>query len=193
MNQSKQGKLVVITGPSGVGKSTITNEVIRRTAAEFSVSATTRSPRAGEVDGRQYWFVDRPEFERMIAQGELLEWADVFGQFYGTPVKPVREALAAGRTMVLEIDVQGGLQVHRQMPTAEFILILPPSDEELARRLKGRGSEDARSLERRLGKARQEIAVAKGSGAYKHQVINDDLETAIRRVVEIVNEELPKQ
>ncbi len=180
---------MVITGPSGVGKGTIRQEVIRRTGASYSVSATTRLPRAGEVDGRDYYFVDRQTFQRMIDDDELLEWADVFGRLYGTPEKPVKQAIEQGRTVILEIDVQGGLQVRRKMPEATFILVLPPSDEELARRLRGRGSEGEAEADRRLAAARKEIEAAERSGAYKHKVVNDDLEQAVRQVVDIVNEE----
>lgn len=184
-----KGKLVVITGPSGVGKSTITREVLRRTGAEFSISATTRPPRQGEADGRDYRFVDRPAFERMIERGEMLEWAEVFGNLYGTPERPVREALDAGGTVVLEIDVQGGLQVHEKAPEAEFVLIAPPDDQELARRLRRRGSEDDEAAARRLAKASEELRTAERSGVYNHRVVNDDLEEAIRRVVRIVRQE----
>jgi len=184
-----EGKLVVITGPSGVGKSTIVREAIRRTGAEYSVSATTRRPRQGEVDGRHYRFVDRAAFERMIDRGELLEWAEVFGELYGTPAGPVRQAVEAGKTVILEIDVQGGLQVRRAAPDATGVLILPPDEEELARRLAGRGSESEEALARRLAKSKEEIRAAEASGAYNHRVVNDDLDAAIDRVVRIVTQE----
>ncbi|RPI63905.1 MAG: guanylate kinase [Planctomycetaceae bacterium] len=189
----KTGKLIVISGPSGVGKSTVVKEVLARTGAEFSVSATTRQPRAGEADGRDYRFVDRGRFEKMIADGDLLEWAEVFGNFYGTPAKPVLDAVAAGKKIILDIDVQGGLQVAAKMPDATFVLLLPPSDEELASRLAGRKSEDAASLRRRLAKAKEEISAARQSGVYNHYVVNDDLPAAVGKVVDIVNQERSKR
>jgi len=127
----------------------------------------------------------------MIDRGELLEWAEVFGDRYGTPEPPVRRALDAGGTVLLEIDVQGALQVHRKMPEATFILITPPGDEELTRRLYARGSEDPQAAARRRAKADEEIRTATQSGVYNHCVVNDDLEAAIARVVEIVNQERP--
>ena len=189
---SKTGKLVVISGPSGVGKGTIARRVMAQTGAAFSVSATTRAPRPGEIDGRDYRFVDRGTFEKLVADGQMLEWAEVFGQLYGTPREPVRQTVQAGGTILLDIDVQGGLQVHDAMPDATFVLIVPPSDEELARRLHGRGSEDAAAAGRRLEKAKQEIAAAAQSGVYNHIVINDDLETAVGEVIRIVQQEPDK-
>ena len=179
----------MVSGPSGVGKSTILREVLRRTGARFSVSATTRPPREGEVDGREYFFVDDAAFQRMIDGEDLLEWAEVFGRRYGTPRGAVGEALTAGATVLLEIDVQGALQVHRRMPDATFILIAPPDGEELTRRLYGRGSEDAAAAARRRAKADEEIRTAEKSGVYKYRVVNDDLETAVQRVVEIIKQE----
>lgn len=183
------GRLFIITGPSGVGKSTIVREVLKRTGAVFSVSATTRRPREGEQDGREYRFVSRDAFAGMVARDELLEWADVFGEMYGTPAGPVRQAVAQGRPVVLEIDVQGGLQVCRKEPRAVGVLILPPSMAELERRLRGRKTEAEDVLQRRLAKARNEIEAARRSGAYKYSVVNDDLERAIGEVIAILEQE----
>ncbi len=191
--QRSPGRVVVISGPSGVGKSTIVRQVLRRTEVDFSVSVTTRAPRPGEVDGRDYRFVDRQAFERMVRDGKLLEWAKVFRHRYGTPAEPVRRAVEAGRTIVLDIDVQGAVQVHRKMPAATFVLIVPPGDEALRQRLAGRNSEDGSQTEQRLADAAKELEAAHRSGIYTHSVVNDDLETAIRAVVGIVQEESAKQ
>ena len=179
----------MVSGPSGVGKSTIVAAARARTGADFSVSATTRAPREGEVDGRDYRFVDRPTFEKMIAGGELLEWAEVFGELYGTPARPIRQALAAGRTVLADIDVQGAVQVRRAMPEAVFVLILAPDERELESRLRQRGSEGGAALAARLARAKQEIEDAEATGAYRHRIVNDNLESAIRQLAEVVTQE----
>ncbi|MFP4053622.1 MAG: guanylate kinase [Phycisphaerae bacterium] len=180
------GKLVVVTGPSGVGKSSILRRALPRTGARFSVSATTRPPREGETPGEDYHFVSREAFEDMIAHGEMLEYAEVHGELYGTPAQPVMEAVGRGETIVLDVDVQGGIQVHEKKPDATFVLIVPPSDEELARRLTGRGTDSQQQIQRRLGVARQEVQTARESGFYRNVVVNDDLESATREVVSIL-------
>lgn len=184
---AKKGKLVVVTGPSGVGKSTILKEVLRRSGAVFSVSATTRAPRSSETEDRDYKFVDEPTFDGMVQRGEMLEWAEVYGQRYGTPARPVFEAIAAGQTVILNIDLQGAKQVHRKFPQAAFLLITPPNREVLAERLGRRGSENQRDLAKRLTLAREEIVAGEASGLYNHRVVNDDLEGAIRQVVDIIS------
>jgi len=186
---SSSEKLVVVTGPSGVGKSTIVREVLRRTGVRFSVSATTRAPRKGEVDGRDYHFVDGETFREKIRRGDMLEWAEVFGELYGTPAEPVRRALRDGETVVLDIDTQGSRQVRTAMPDAIFVLIVPPDESTLRTRLDRRGTESDRSLRQRLGAAGKEVQTARNSGAYQYTVVNDDLESAVRQVVEIVTEE----
>ncbi|MCK4275050.1 MAG: guanylate kinase [Phycisphaerae bacterium] len=184
-----EGRVIVVSGPSGVGKSTIVQQVLRRTGAGFGVSATTRRPRAHETNGRDYRFTDRRSFEQMVARDELLEWAEVFGELYGTPARLVRDTLKTGRPVILDIDVQGAMQVHQKMPNAVFVLIEAPSDEALAERLGRRGSETDASFAQRLAEAKKETAAALSSGVYNYRVVNDDLEAAIEQVVQIVNKE----
>jgi guanylate kinase len=168
---------VVLAAPSGAGKTTLARRLReRRDDVVFSVSATTRAPREGERDGVDYHFVPEPEFRRMIAAGELIEWAEVHGRLYGTPLSNVREAQARGEFLILDIDVQGAAQIRERVPEAVHVFILPPSGEELCRRLSGRGSEDAAARRRRLGNARDEIHRA---GSFDYLVVNDDLERAV--------------
>ena len=138
--KSEKGRLIVITGPSGVGKSSIVAEVRRRCDAVFSVSATTRSPRPGEQDREDYFFIDRNTFKSMVDAGEMLESAELFGECYGTPARPVFEAVDGGKDIILEIDVPGAMQVARKVPDAMFILIVPPTLDALESRLAERGS-----------------------------------------------------
>ncbi len=180
---------MVISGPSGVGKSTISRKAAETTGAVLSVSATTRKPRSGEQDGRDYYFVTEPAFKKMIDEGRLLEWAQVFGNYYGTPADKVKSVLGAGQTAILTIDVQGGIQVKKKCPDAVGILIVSPSQEELRRRLAGRRTESAEVLEKRLAKANLELAMARQSGAYGCEVVNDDLESAVHRVAELIQQE----
>jgi guanylate kinase len=155
-------RLTVLSGPSGVGKSTVVAE-IRRAHPEvwLSVSVTTRPPRPGETHGVQYYFVDDAGFDRLVAEGELLEWAEFAGNRYGTPRRPVVERLAAGQPVLLEIDLQGARQVRRAMPAALLVFLAPPSWDELVRRLVGRGTEPSEVIERRLEAARVELAAEK--------------------------------
>jgi guanylate kinase len=185
-NQEKQrGKLVIISGPSGVGKSTITRALIERLPDTYlSVSMTTRPQAAGEQNGRDYWFVSRDEFHRRIGEGALLEYAEVFGNLYGTPRDRTEEALTAGRTVILEIDVQGAKQVKAIYPQAVMIFILPPSTRILVERMGRRGRDNEQVAARRLQAASNEIALA--WQYYDNMVINDDLEEAINEVVQIV-------
>ncbi len=152
-------RLTVLSGPSGVGKSTVVRE-LRRTYPKIwlSVSTTTRFPRPGEVDGVHYRFVSAAEFDRLVAEGDLLEWAEFAGNRYGTPRSPVEEHLAAGTPVLLEIDLQGARQVRERMPGAQLVFLAPPSWEELVRRLTGRGTEPPEVVERRLEAARVELA-----------------------------------
>ena len=184
---NSQGKLVVISGPSGVGKSTICKQVVQKVDAFLSVSATTRTPSELEEDGREYVFISRNDFQKMIRNKELLEYADVFGNYYGTPKAPVLEAVADGRIAILEIDVQGGIQVKAECPDALMIFILPPHKNDLEKRMKQRGrGEDKETQRRRLEKSGREVAMAWQH--YDHMVVNDDLDQAIQEVVEIIQE-----
>ncbi|RKY24199.1 MAG: guanylate kinase [Planctomycetota bacterium] len=184
--KSGKGKVVIISGPSGVGKSTICREAIKRLDnASLSVSVTTRPKAEAEVDGRDYWFISRDEFQRRIDDDMLLEYAEVFGHLYGTPKDKVDEALRSGKTIILEIDVQGAEQAKAIYPDAETIFILPPSVDALAERMNGRGREDAETAKKRLDKANNEITTAERR--YEHKVINDDLQQAVNEVVQIID------
>jgi guanylate kinase len=175
----------VLAGPSGVGKGVI---VARLLAAlpdlELSISATTRRPRPREDEGRHYYFVDRADFDRMIQAGGFLEWADIFGERYGTPREPVERALAAGRDVLVEIDVQGARQVKAADPSAYMVFITPPSLDELERRLRTRGTETDEQVKRRLAKASDELAA---EPEFDVTVVNDDLERAAREVIQLVD------
>jgi guanylate kinase len=183
---SKKGKLIVISGPSGVGKGTICAEVCRRLPSVYiNVSATTRPKAASEVNGREYWFVSAAEFEGLKKDGKLLEYAEVFGNMYGTPREGVDRALSEGKTVILEIDVQGGRSVKSVYPEAVSIFILPPDTKELERRLEGRGRETIEAAQRRLQKAGKEMGEAEKF--YDYKVVNDNLEKAIQRVIGIIS------
>jgi guanylate kinase len=180
-----RGTLVVVSGPSGVGKSTICREVVRRTDdVHLSVSATTRPRGPGEHNGRDYWFISSEEFRRRIDQGLFLEYAEVFGNLYGTLRDKVDEALEAGQTVILEIDVQGGKQVKAAYPDAVMVFVLPPDQKALAQRIGWRGRDSAEVVETRLGGAGSEIAAA--WRYYDNMVINEDLEHAINEVIQII-------
>jgi guanylate kinase len=170
----------VLSAPSGAGKTTIAHRLrARRDDVVFSISATTRPPRDGERDGVDYHFVAEDEFRRMIEAGELIEWAQVHGSFYGTPLRNVRDARARGQFLLLDIDVQGARQIRDRVPDAVRVFILPPSGQALVQRLMGRGSEDDARVQRRLRNALDEI---RGAGEFDHVVVNDDLETAVADV-----------
>ena len=172
----KRGRIIVVSGPSGVGKGTVLKEVMAKHAElQYSVSATTRPIRPGEVDGVQYYFVDKARFEEMIGQGELLEYASYAGNYYGTPLAPIASALERGVSVVLEIEVQGALQVMEKLPDALSVFIGPPSYEELRRRLLGRGDTAPEIAEKRLEIAVQECQTAP---RYQYTIINRTVEQA---------------
>lgn len=180
----KKGLLIVISGASGTGKGTVCKELLAREhGVAFSVSATSRAPREGEQDGREYYFRTRAEFEAMIAEGAFLEYADVYGNYYGTPLAPIEARRSAGEDILLEIDTQGALNVMERCPDGTFIFLLPPSLEELRRRITGRGTESEESLARRLAAARDEIRLGR---RYRYAVLNDTVEDATARIQTIL-------
>ena len=183
----KKGLLIVISGASGTGKGTVCKELLAREhGVAFSVSATSRAPREGEQDGREYYFRTRAEFEVMIAEGAFLEYADVYGNYYGTPLAPIEARRSAGEDILLEIDTQGALNVMERCPDGTFIFLLPPSLEELRRRITGRGTESEESLTRRLAAARDEIRLGR---RYRYAVLNDTVEDATARIQTILTAE----
>ncbi len=183
------GKLFILSGPSGAGKGTICKELLAQTSREevqLSVSMTTRNPRVGETEGVSYYFVSKEEFLRRIEAGGLLEYAEVYGNYYGTPLQPVIQKLAAGIDVILEIDMQGALKVKENYPDGVFIFILPPSMSELRKRLTGRGTETAEAIEMRLGETLKELSYI---DKYDYCVVNGKLEEAVNRVKSILTAE----
>ncbi|MEI5582936.1 guanylate kinase [Agromyces sp. CCNWLW213] len=178
-------RLVVLAGPTAVGKGTVAGYIREHhPEVELSVSATTRAPRPGEVEGEHYFFVSDEEFDRMIADDELLEWATVHNAYrYGTPRGPVEEAIAAGSSVLLEIDIQGARSVRRAMPEATLVFLLPPTWEELVRRLVGRGTESPAEQQRRLETAKVELAAVE---EFDHQVVNHEVREAAQKVVDLM-------
>ena len=175
----------MVSGPSGVGKSSVVDGLLLETGASFSVSATTRAPRPGEIEGEDYFFVGPGEFDRLIADDELLEWAEYGGNRYGTPRNAVLDLLSAGEHVVLDIENLGAHQVKAADPEAVLVFIVPPSMDELERRLRSRGDTSDEHVERRLSVATAQVADAKAT--FDHLVVNDKLETAISRVVPILS------
>lgn len=182
----RHGLLVVVAGPSGVGKGAVHTRVREQIDdAVLSVSVTTRPRRPGERDGVHYRFVDRPTFERLAREGALLEWAEYAGHLYGTPREPVADAVADGKVVVLDIEVQGVMQIKKQVPGALAIFLLPPSLEELERRLRARGTEGDAAIAARLARAREELAER---DRFDLQVVNDDLDRCVAEVVDAVEQ-----
>ncbi len=183
-----QGKLIVISGPSGVGKTSICKQLLERLPnARWSVSATTRALRGGEIDGESYFFLTREEFLRRKDAGKFLETAEYLGELYGTPEGPIRDAIANGQYIVLEIEVQGGRQVAERIPESLRIFVLPPTMQTLSARLAGRKTESAVLQERRLAEADGEIGFARDSDCYTHFVTNDDLDMTVDEIIRILD------
>jgi guanylate kinase len=185
---NNKGLLIVISGPSGAGKGTICNELKSQKLAnlELSVSATTRSPRVGEVDGVSYFFKQKDEFAKMIDNNDFIEYAKVYDNFYGTPKQYVIDKLEEGKDVILEIDVQGAMNVRENTKDAVFIFIMPPSMQELKSRIKFRGTESKNDIDKRMGKAYGEVCCAK---CYDYIVVNDDLAKAAEKVKCIITAE----
>ena len=183
---NKKGLLFIISGPAGSGKGTIVSRVRELAQFDFSVSATTRAPRPNEKHGVHYYFITKEEFEKKIADGEMLEYAQYIDNYYGTPKMPVEDALNAGRNIVLDIEVKGALQVKEKMPEAVMIYILPPDYETLLARIRGRGTETEEVIQKRMRTARNEIETFP---KYDYVVINDTVEKAAEDVLAILRAE----
>ncbi|AFY47274.1 guanylate kinase [Nostoc sp. PCC 7524] len=174
------GKLIVLTGPSGVGKGTLMQSLLQRhPELYYSVSATTRAPRPGEIDGKNYYFISRSKFEQLVAQGEFLESAEFAGNYYGTPREAVLNQIQSGQLVLLEIELEGARQIRASFPEALSIFILPPSFEELEKRIRGRGQDSEAAIARRLQRAHEEVQAA---DEFDIQIVNDDFETALNAI-----------
>lgn len=178
-----RGNLFVYSGPSGVGKGTLLKPLIDEGVLTLSVSATTRAPRPGETDGVEYHFVSKEEFEHMIQNGEMLEYANYSGNYYGTPKRFVEQQLESGKNVILEIEVQGAMQVHKIVPEAVMIFVVPPSLKDLRERLEGRGTESPEAIEKRLAAAAGEIGLAE---EYDFVIVNDERSKAIEQLAAII-------
>lgn len=189
LEKKREGKLIVVSGPSGTGKGTIVNRVIQDTNCEFSVSMTTRKPREGEIDGVHYFFVTEEEFVANIERDGFFEHAQAYGNRYGTPKAPIFEKMSKGIDVILDIEMQGALQVKKAHNDAVLIFILPPSLKVLRERLLGRGTETKEAVELRLSKTLDEFRYI---DEYDYLVVNDDLENAVKAVEDIIEGKYPK-
>ncbi|MDB5053750.1 MAG: gmk [Bacilli bacterium] len=188
---SGRGILMVLSGPSGVGKGTVCTALRKSTMdLVYSVSATTRAPREGEIDGVNYFFKSKEQFLEMIANDELLEWAEYVGNYYGTPQQFVEETLASGKDVILEIEVQGALKVKKKFPEGVFTFLLPPSLDELQNRIETRGTESEETIRNRMSVAQEEIQLLEH---YDYAIVNDQVETACRRIQSILIAERCRQ
>lgn len=183
----QKGMLILVSGASGTGKGTVCKKLLAEMPEMYySISATTRQPREGETDGVEYFFITVDDFKKKIAEGKFLEYAEVYGNFYGTPLYKIEENLNCGRNVLLEIDTQGALKVMEKIPDGVFIFLLPPSLEELYSRIKNRGTESEETLKRRFNAAKSEIEVGK---KYKYAVINDTVDAAVAKIKSIITAE----
>ncbi|HEV8607404.1 MAG TPA: guanylate kinase [Tepidisphaeraceae bacterium] len=185
---NKQGQLVVLCGPSGVGKSTISRRLSELLDITYTISATTRPKRPGDEAGKKYEFVTKDEFFRRLDRDEFLEYAEVYGEYYGTPKAPVLMDLARGHDVLLEIDVQGALQVRHHYPDSLLFFILPPDEPTLIKRLKERGRDSDEDIARRFRLAKGEIYMVRGSRAFDHIVINDTIEQAVDQIAQYIKQ-----
>ena len=191
MNIKQKGLLIVLSGPSGVGKGTVRKELFKNVSdLKYSVSMTTREKRPGEVDGRDYYFVSKDEFIKRIDENKFLEHAQFVGNYYGTPLDKINECINSGSDMLLEIEVNGATQVRHKLPEAVLIFLVPPTKKDLYDRLKNRGTEAEEIIQARIEKANQEFPEAK---YYDYIVVNDNVSDAAKRILEIINAEHSKR
>ena len=185
-----KGLLILVSGASGTGKGTVCKKILSDMPEIFySISATTRQPRPGETDGTEYFFISHEEFQKWIAEDKFLEYAEVYGNFYGTPLHKIEERLNRGENVLLEIDTQGALNVMKKVPDGVYIFLLPPSLDELKNRIENRGTETPESLERRINSAKNEISLAE---KYQYVVVNDFVDSAAEKIKSIISAEICK-
>ena len=179
-----QKKLIILTGPSGVGKGTVVKEILSKDKNIWlSISATTREPREGEMEGENYYFLNQENFKEMIAQNLLLEWAQFAGNYYGTPLSSVDEKIKKGFTVLLEIEVEGARQIKNKFPNSLSIFLLPPDKEELERRIRNRGTEKEEAIKKRLSRANYEISV---SNQFDFALINHDVDETAKKIIKFI-------